>query len=538
MQATHTRPHPAAILLVLVVAAALRLPDLALKPLHHDEAVNGWLTLKLLWWGEYRYNPTHYHGPLLYYVNALSLGLFGTSEFALRLPTALAGVLTPLALLPAVRFLGPTGWFAASLLLATSPVSVYFARTCIHETWLVLFSALWAATLTRFAAEPSRNHAMAAAAAATGCFAVKETAILTMGALGFGALLAWAVGRPDGETDLFGGRSRAEALRAWTGRPLWLAGVAVFVVGTIVLFSTFFTEWRGALAMPLGFFPWLEHGTEGQGHDKPWTTFFGWMVHSQGAAGLVVMLALIAALVQRERAGLALAGWFVSALAVYSAIPYKTPWCVLQLDLPAFLLVGWGLDRMASRAPRASVLAACGLGVSLAATTVERWDRYDDPELPYIYVQTDRTLLHMVRDHLGVSRHLQGDGHGAPVLAAGTKYPLRWYLLTRGWRPDRLQLKTKDHVTTEIADGTLVSAIGPAKKHVARLLKERGWHTETYKLRPGWMAQAWYPPEAWAAWQAEGGREANPWPVPPVVGPPPPKPAPAPAAPEEDGPEP
>ena len=49
----------------------LRLYDLNLVPLHHDEGVNGNFLVKLVRDGSYQYDPNNYHGPTLYYFAAL-----------------------------------------------------------------------------------------------------------------------------------------------------------------------------------------------------------------------------------------------------------------------------------------------------------------------------------------------------------------------------------------------------------------------------------------------------------------------------------
>src|SRR5690242_6552551 len=63
------RPTYAALLLLITLAAlALRLPDLAARPLHNDEGVN---TVKFndLWHtAKFDYDPNEYHGPTLYYL--------------------------------------------------------------------------------------------------------------------------------------------------------------------------------------------------------------------------------------------------------------------------------------------------------------------------------------------------------------------------------------------------------------------------------------------------------------------------------------
>ena len=64
----------------MIVAAALRLYDLDLKPLHSDEGVNGFLVTRLFHEGFYQYDPANYHGPTLYYL-ALITSTFNSLFF-------------------------------------------------------------------------------------------------------------------------------------------------------------------------------------------------------------------------------------------------------------------------------------------------------------------------------------------------------------------------------------------------------------------------------------------------------------------------
>jgi len=523
-----------AVAAVFGVALLLRAPELGLKPLHSDEGVNGWFSLRLYWWNVYRYQPSDYHGPFLYYVNLVAFWLMGPTDFALRAGTMLFGAAIPLLLLSARRQLGSVGILTAGLLIAVGPCLVYFSRTVIHEIYLVFFTTLWAVSLARYAARPSMKWGLLAALGAFGAFANKETAIITAGALGFGAALAWAVGkrRPaEGvDPDLFGGRRRHEALAAWFARPwIWAAGLALFSVLVVLFFSSFFTNWRGVPGFFQAFAPWLEHGATGRNQGKEWSWFWGVMQDTQGLALWPAILAVVWASVKRHRLGLALSGWAISSFVVYSMIPYKTPWCVLQIDLPVFLLCGWlagqawHLLRNVElcwylRAPGALVVLA-----ALAAAPQLFWsswqddfERYDDDAVPYVYVQTLRGFTEMMQDHLGVAAS-EVDGHplGPRVVNVEAKNPARWYTITRGWDHERSryikEVPKKKHLKT----AGIVVATGRHKRSVGRTLKELGdWHEESYPLRPGWGVTAWYRQDAWDAYQAAGGREAFPWPVP------------------------
>ena len=91
---------------ILLVAAALRLPELALNPFHHDEGVNGFFTTNLVRNGTYAYDPANYHGPSLYYFALVSEILFGLTTEAMRLVPVVFGMLLVGLVLPAAALPG------------------------------------------------------------------------------------------------------------------------------------------------------------------------------------------------------------------------------------------------------------------------------------------------------------------------------------------------------------------------------------------------------------------------------------------------
>ena len=38
------------------------------KPIHFDEGINGWFSMKMNQMGFYKYDPQNYHGPLYFYL--------------------------------------------------------------------------------------------------------------------------------------------------------------------------------------------------------------------------------------------------------------------------------------------------------------------------------------------------------------------------------------------------------------------------------------------------------------------------------------
>lgn len=67
--------------LITAIATFLRFFWLGLKPLHHDEGVNGFFLTTLFRDGVYKYDPANYHGPTLYYIALAFAKVFDSRQF-------------------------------------------------------------------------------------------------------------------------------------------------------------------------------------------------------------------------------------------------------------------------------------------------------------------------------------------------------------------------------------------------------------------------------------------------------------------------
>ena len=170
-------------------------------------------------------------------------------------------------------------------------------------------------------------------------FATKETAILTFAAAAIAALpFAWR------KTSHVKAR---DAVLAFMG----------FALTSILLYSSFASNWQGVynafIAAPLSYIHRAAGSAASQGaaaHVHPWWQYFKWLF--DGNEGLfVVIVALpmgLLALLAKDsrpfvppsyRTTFIFASIYSAALvALYSMIPYKTPWCALQI-LPGLVLV-------------------------------------------------------------------------------------------------------------------------------------------------------------------------------------------------------
>jgi uncharacterized protein (TIGR03663 family) len=131
-------------IVVTAVATVLRFFWIALKPLHHDEGVNGHFLTPLfregLREGVYKYDPTNYHGPTLYFISLAFTKIFGLNTAAVRWSVAIFGVGIVLLVFCLRRYIGTVGAITAGAFLALSPGLVFISRYFIHEISFVFFT--------------------------------------------------------------------------------------------------------------------------------------------------------------------------------------------------------------------------------------------------------------------------------------------------------------------------------------------------------------------------------------------------------------
>ncbi len=175
---------------ILILGAVVRLFNLTLVPLHHDEGVNGNFLVTLVREGKYVYDPQNYHGPTLYYFSSFIPWLarflgginardaYGLTTFNIRLITVLFGVATMWLALMLRKRLGSIGALSAATLIAISPGAIYLSRYFIHETLFVFFTLGIVVAALRYYDSANSVYLILAAICAALMVATKETWII------------------------------------------------------------------------------------------------------------------------------------------------------------------------------------------------------------------------------------------------------------------------------------------------------------------------------------------------------------------------
>lgn len=480
---------------ILLLSAALRLPELALNPFHHDEGVNGWFTTNLVRDGYYRYNPENYHGPSLYYLALASEIVFGLTTEAMRLVPALFGILTVALVLPLRPYLGSIATLVAAALLAVSPAAVYVSRYFIHEALLVAGTIGLVVAVVYYLDRRDAKYLLGAAVAAALMFTTKESALITVLVL----LIAVAVAnvylrlRADQRSPSTGiRRARSGPSRdlqpargqgaSWSDIPFehWAGAVVVFLVIYIVLFSSFFTNFPQGIADSFAAYViWLSRGDSTQ--IQPIYKYIDWMIPLD-AAILVLGVAggLIAAWRIPSRLWVVLGLWALGVTAALSIPQYKTPWIVLNMVLPLALMGGLAVAEIWRR-PQIRLAAPVVFVAAIMVSGYQAIDlnfyRYDDEAHDYVFVHSTRSMLDLV-DEVEATAARAGTGtETGIVIMSPDNWPLPWYF--RDYPRAGFYGEIVD-----VEEAMIIANINQEAELVPRI-QERYDRVGTYNLRPG-----------------------------------------------------
>jgi uncharacterized protein (TIGR03663 family) len=417
-------------LAVLLVAIFLRGQDLSLRPFHHDEGVNGFFLTRLVREGVFKYDPSNYHGPTLYYLTVPLVAVLGLSDQAVRGTTVIFGLVTVFVLWRYLSRSGSALALAAMALFATSVGAVFFSRYFIHESLFVAFTmlALWAAPSRE---RPERWRFLASGLALGLLFATKETAFVSAGAMVGGAVAAaWLVGGTSPRALVRGIRpfalENAENL---------MHGALAFIASAGLLYSSFFRNPIGVLDAFRTFAFWTK--TAVRDHENPWYQHLAWLHEGDpllvylGLAGIVLALAL-----RRSFVSVMASVWAILLFVAYGVVKYKTPWLGLNMLLPLAITSGYLIAEIAgvsflggrlSMRPVAILLTLFASGFSATKSFDLETRNYDDESHPYVYAHTQRSFIPFV--HLIEERAAALKGKDTDIAVfAPENWPLPWYL--------------------------------------------------------------------------------------------------------------
>ena len=556
-------------MLIAAAALAVRLVELDKRPMHGDEANQAFKAHELLASGKYVYDRDDHHGPTLSYFTLPAFWVSGCSslsdcrEATLRTVPVLFGVGLIILLLLTADGLGPVATLAAALLTAVSPAMFFYSRYYIQETLLVFFtfallgcgwryvqsSGAALHTLSGPPVGPQAGHcglrgycwAVAAGVCLGMLHATKETWVLAAlsAAVALGVMLWWQRSWAPVDTPA---RSYApgerlphpsasagtEGQAAWLARhwlPLSIALLAACATAAMLL-SSFGHNWRGPIDSILAYSDYLRRGGTGGLHHNPWYFYLerllafrsGKVLWSEGLVAALAVVGGIAAVLGRGLAqpqqclGRFLALYTLVLVLVYSALPYKTPWCMLSFLHGLILLAGVGVAALLGwlriRPLQAIAVLLILLGVLQLAKQCYRLNFvfFADARNPHVYahpVSHLHTDLPPLVEGLFEAASSRADGGGEEppqtvqlgyvhVVTTENYWPVPWYLRrlpqqSIGYWQDIQAWRTTAAVYPK---PFMVLTTSSAQQAVEAALGELGWMKNffplaSYGLRPG-----------------------------------------------------
>lgn len=337
---------------LVLLGLVLRVWELGSRAVHHDESLHAYYSWNLFVGHGYAYDPLM-HGPFQFEVVPVFYLLFGVSDFSARLLAAVLG--TALIALPYFlrRYLSPPGALFAALGLTISPAFLYFSRFIRDDIYLAAFTLLLFVAVVKYLELPRSSWFYVGAASMALAMSTMEAAYINFFIFGTFLIFEGVRERLSGDGPVL------RALRA-TSLDTWLTGIAIFVVITVLLYSTFFTNPFGiwdthhSLLSPdrkdiLGGLTYWQVQQGVERGSQPWFYYLLTLGLYEQIALLFGIAGAVLCVLRRSFFRTFLVWWAVMAYGMYSWAGEKMPWLTIHIALPLILLAGLFLGTVWSR---------------------------------------------------------------------------------------------------------------------------------------------------------------------------------------------
>lgn len=421
----------------IVIASLIRFWDIGLRPFHSDEGVNSFFLLNLYNKNHYHYDPTNYHGPFLYYIGLIPFSIFGLSDFSFRLMPVLFGIMVVALLYPLRRRLGNMGLLTSGLLIALSPASSFFSRDTIHETYLIFFSLAVIVSFFLYSETKKSRYIYFAAASLAFIITIKETYIITFAVYAMSLAIAYCY---ETVSSSKGARyhyfksiftSFTEACK----KHRYAIGISIgmFVLINFLFYSSFFTYYKGVYGILTTLMVWSKTGMHNVGgHSKSFFYYFKVLYKFELPMLILGVAGFYYAFRYRSKFTIFMSAWTVLIYVIYSYIPYKTPWLIVNILLPLAIMGGIftnGIFGILRKTWHYAVFYSVYVGIFgfiCYQSVLLNFVNYDDERCELVYVQTKRDVYNLLNRLESLSNVC---GKNLTINIVSKEYwPLPWYL--------------------------------------------------------------------------------------------------------------
>jgi len=434
------------ITIAVVAALLLRLPRLNMRTMHTDEAVHAAKFAELLEDGNYKYDRHEYHGPTLNYFTLSSARLFGQkdqahlTETTLRIVPVFFGILLILLLIPLRTALGPKVVALAAILIALSPAFAFYSRYYIQEMLLVAFT--FAAIVAGYHYLRSRKtiYAILTGVSLGLMHATKETCVIACASMVAAMALVILTG------------PKSSAAKSKIAPAHIVIALVSFAVVSVTFFSSYFTNSGGIVDSVLTYADYFNRAGQNTIHVHPWYYYLNILsgfsspgrVHYGGIFILLsALLGIRSVLIFRKQPQSAniyflrfIVFYTIITTFIYSMIPYKTPWCLLNFHIGIIILAAVGIQAALARDTNLfmrsiTVIIIMGFGVILGVESYRaNFVDYENPTNPYVYAHSLSDVVKITdRIQMLAQSHPDSSNMMIEIVCSNSDYwPIPWYL--------------------------------------------------------------------------------------------------------------
>jgi uncharacterized protein (TIGR03663 family) len=373
-------------LIFLLIAALTRFVLLSNKPIHFDESINMWFVERIWNDGFFRYDPTNYHGPMMFYLIQFVQLFTGFDFLSTRWVATIFSFLSLVILwFGPLKQRGALRW--ASVFLLMSPAMGFYGRSGIHESAFVFFQILGFLSFHYLAERDFKKFWLLFIAGLLGMMALKETFLVLILAFGPAGLFVLYTERKTVSVKKWS----ADLIKSFKTPEVYFPLLGMFLL-FLGFYSGFGSNPKGLADFFIALAPWLKTGVHGAGHEK---SFWFWseLIAKNEFAILAGFFLSLFFVMSSKWIRFYLAFTFFLWL-IYSLIPYKTPWCIISILWPFAILAGFGVDEFLKKFKGAAKQAPLFAGlVLLMGGEAYRLNQvvYNNPidmDHPYVYVNS------------------------------------------------------------------------------------------------------------------------------------------------------
>ncbi len=427
---------------VIFFALFLRTFQLDNRPLHTDEAVHAVKFGELLEEGSYIYDPIEYHGPTLNYFTLIAATLFGeetlseVNEYTLRLVPALISLIIVVLLISTLRKeFGPLSVLIA-FILAASPAFVFYSRYYIQEALLVTFTYSAIVTFYKYFLSKKKTWVFLSGFFTALIFATKETSIIAFSTATFTLILMYIFYRTI--------RSKLIIRKL----DILIFSLTVIIISTL-FYSSFLTNFNGITDSISTFSNYFTKAGSNVAHTKPWDYYFDLLLFTKTDLLIFTQIPLFVFTIvgfyfsffskssRSKQYFFKFISVFSFTLAfVYSVIPYKTPWLVLNFWIGFLIIASFGIYNvygvLNNKNFKTVFLLLIGiiLGHNVFQTYITSFAYPYQPDNPFTYSQSTPEIISVTEKITSVAESKSnGNETMINIIASDNDYwPLPWYL--------------------------------------------------------------------------------------------------------------